>query len=181
MSTYPLIQWIPPNPKGSGQTHYNALIWNQGIFGIWWELLKCSFQYSYILKPQCCLCAMYILKGIVLCYHIFLVGLFCRFHSTLPNGRVKSTSWNSDCLSDWLSVRHFQYRAFKSSQNHVRPHISYIVGKRRTPRFMRTQERRSQRQRQRHRQRQRQSIKRTQHVLYFWKAQGARVLNMTFS
>ena len=109
-----------------------------------------------------------------------------HFHSTLPNGRVESTSWNSVCLIDWLSVcpsslQHFQYRAFKSSQNHVRPHISYIIGKRRAPWFIQTQERRSQRQRQRKIQRQRQSINRTQHVLYFWKAQGARVLTMTFS
>ena len=30
------------------------------------------------------------------------------------------------------SLQHFQYRAFKSSQNHVRPHILYIIGNRRT-------------------------------------------------
>ena len=28
------------------------------------------------------------------------------------------------------SLQHFQYRAFKSSQNHVKPHILYIIGKR---------------------------------------------------
>ena len=34
------------------------------------------------------------------------------------------------CLSICTSsLQHFQYKAFKSSQNHVRPHILYIIGK----------------------------------------------------
>ena len=52
-------------------------------------------------------------------------------------------------------------RLSKSCSNFgVSTHISYIVGKRRTPRFIRTQERRSQRQRQRQRQIQRQRQRR---------------------
>ena len=73
-----------------------------------------------------------------LCSLLFWVLLWeSNFHSTPPTGGVESTSWNSVCLFVCLSVFpsslwRFQYKAFKSSQNHVRPHILYIIGKRRT-------------------------------------------------
>ena len=39
--------------------------------------------------------------------------------------------WNSVCPLVCMSpTQHFQCEAFKSSQNHVRPNISYIIGKR---------------------------------------------------
>ena len=50
------------------------------------------------------------------------------FHSTPPTGEVESTSWNSVCLFVCpSSLQYFQYMASKSSQNHVRAHISYII------------------------------------------------------
>ena len=56
------------------------------------------------------------------------------FHSTPPTGGVESTSWNSVCLFVCLSVcpsslQHFQSRAFKSLQNHVRPNTLCNIGK----------------------------------------------------
>ena len=51
------------------------------------------------------------------------------FHSTPPTGGVESIRGNSVCLSVCTSsLQHFQSRAFKSSQNHVRPNILYIIG-----------------------------------------------------
>ena len=42
------------------------------------------------------------------------------FHSTPPNRRVESTSWNSGCLSVWLSVCHQFNISNTGSSNHLR-------------------------------------------------------------
>ena len=47
----------------------------------------------------------------------------------LPEGSSLQVEILSVCPS---SLQYFQYMVFKSSQNHVRPHISYIIGKRMT-------------------------------------------------
>ena len=52
------------------------------------------------------------------------------FHKTWRSyQRHRVTSWNSVCPS---SLHNFQSKAFKSSQNRVRPHMLYMIGKRKT-------------------------------------------------
>ena len=51
----------------------------------------------------------------------------------LPEGSSLQVEILSVCLFVCpSSLQYFQYMAFKSSQNHVRPHILYIIGKRMT-------------------------------------------------
>ena len=72
--------------------------------------------------------------------HFLHVNICGYFHTCLVFTRLlllEGSSLQVEILSVCLSVipsslQHFQYKAFKSSQNHVRPHILYITGKRRT-------------------------------------------------
>ena len=84
------------------------------------------------------------------------------------------------CLS---SLQDFEYRSFISSQDHARPHILYTDGQRMMSAVIWRCQWHTQRQIQRqiHRQRQIQSASKTQCMLYFWRAGGSRISNMTWT
>ena len=83
------------------------------------------------------------------------------------------------CLS---SLQYFECRPFISSQDHSRPHISFTAGQRMMSAVIWWCQWHTQRQIQIqiHRQRQIQSASKTQRMLYFLRAGGSRISNMTW-